>query len=857
MSLHTYVFSASLALILVWEEVIMSKLNNNYSKKFTVLALSSPSLLQWLTVRSLAILTLILLTLITMETALALNANLSYWTRNLSESQSNASGGQVLNFDPQIAVSGTTVHAYWITNPDTTISNTSNYYEIYYRRSTNSGATWEPKKRLATYPYMSGYQVNDRNIAVSGDTVHIIFSNSYSGTAGAELYYLRSINSGVSFEAPRLLYSNTSLSKISDSYVLADSQNVTIAFKQYWNHITDSTVYVLTSANSGANFTSHIVGNNIASCHVTDVQRVGNKIFVLYNECYYYYGMVYGRLYLAVSQNGGQTFSHQLISIPSMNGQHKSYGWQLDRHYAPKMALVGNNAYIVWAGLNGSDVQTLFFIRSTDGGLSFSSPAVLYAASDLNANNESVAGGGNYVYVVFRAGERIYVRRSSDQGQNFAKAVEIQTKNEEYYAPYAPLARIAPQDASGQTLHVITGRTYYSYTRDGGVHFTGPAPLAPLDSIGGIGVAGVTETAIASQVSMAVDSSGKFHAIYATNYKQVNSAPELEVDVFYRGVSVPPAPGSANKALLLNPNPSNFIYDYLAIPNAVGNTPSSAVTVEAWIKPTAINSGLTVILGRGRSALAGGYLLVLNENNHTISYIFTSQGQAELASNLLLPGGLPLNSWTHLAFTYDQNGGADNFRLYVNGHLANKKTWTGGLNQPGRSRLFIGSPPYETQHYKGAVDDVRIWDVARSQTEIKAMMSKQLAGNESHLTAYYPFNDAVTTGAIADATSQRNYGLLMYKERLFATQMLTVTLWGRGGGAVTSQPAGINCGADCVEPYNLGSRLVLTAKPATGFRFIGWSGACAGSLPTCFVTMHADQKVIATFGPAGPVRISD
>ena len=67
-----------------------------------------------------------------------------------------------------------------------------------------------------------------------------------------------------------------------------------------------------------------------------------------------------------------------------------------------------------------------------------------------------------------------------------------------------------------------------------------------------------------------------------------------------------------------------------------------------------------------------------------------------------------------------------------------------------------------------------------------------------------------------------------------------------GGGTVTSDPPGINCGADCTETYAAGTTVTLTATPATGFKFTGWSGACAGTA-NCVVVMSQARNVTATF----------
>jgi List-Bact-rpt repeat protein len=70
-----------------------------------------------------------------------------------------------------------------------------------------------------------------------------------------------------------------------------------------------------------------------------------------------------------------------------------------------------------------------------------------------------------------------------------------------------------------------------------------------------------------------------------------------------------------------------------------------------------------------------------------------------------------------------------------------------------------------------------------------------------------------------------------------------------GPGAVTSSPAGINCGADCSESYVRGTIVSLMATPANGARFLGWTGACSGT-GACSVTLTAASTVSATFSKA-------
>ena len=79
---------------------------------------------------------------------------------------------------------------------------------------------------------------------------------------------------------------------------------------------------------------------------------------------------------------------------------------------------------------------------------------------------------------------------------------------------------------------------------------------------------------------------------------------------------------------------------------------------------------------------------------------------------------------------------------------------------------------------------------------------------------------------------------------------LAISKAGTGSGTVTTSPAGINCGSDCGESFASGTVVALTATPAVGSTFAGWSGDadCADGS----VTMSAARSCAATFNLAGP-----
>lgn len=74
---------------------------------------------------------------------------------------------------------------------------------------------------------------------------------------------------------------------------------------------------------------------------------------------------------------------------------------------------------------------------------------------------------------------------------------------------------------------------------------------------------------------------------------------------------------------------------------------------------------------------------------------------------------------------------------------------------------------------------------------------------------------------------------------------------GSAAGVVLSTPSGILCGASCEKAFAAGTAVELRAMPVGFGSFAGWSGACAGSEPTCTVSMERDQTVGAEFRASG------
>ena len=143
---------------------------------------------------------------------------------------------------------------------------------------------------------------------------------------------------------------------------------------------------------------------------------------------------------------------------------------------------------------------------------------------------------------------------------------------------------------------------------------------------------------------------------------------------------------------------------------------TGAMTLEAWVFPTAVTSIWRDVIFKGED----NYYLMATATNLSrpvAGGIFSgSYGEAFGTS------ALPANTWTHLAATYD---GAT-LRLYVNGVQVGSKAQTGTL-ATSSNPLNIGGDTFYNQYFDGRIDDIRIYNRALAPTEIQTDMNTPVA----------------------------------------------------------------------------------------------------------------------------------
>lgn len=116
----------------------------------------------------------------------------------------------------------------------------------------------------------------------------------------------------------------------------------------------------------------------------------------------------------------------------------------------------------------------------------------------------------------------------------------------------------------------------------------------------------------------------------------------------------------------------------------------------------------------------------------------------------------------------------------------------------------------------------------------------------------------ILAGGVTEPGSNDTTGEQFALARYLVTSALTVTTDGDGSGVVTSNPPGIDCGATCTETFAQPTSVTLTATPAAGSTFTGWSGGgtCSGTTGVCQVEVANDQSVSATFTVKRSARVA-
>lgn len=151
------------------------------------------------------------------------------------------------------------------------------------------------------------------------------------------------------------------------------------------------------------------------------------------------------------------------------------------------------------------------------------------------------------------------------------------------------------------------------------------------------------------------------------------------------------------------------------------------LTLEAWIKP----NGGGIIFNKENSYEVAVY------PDRTLQWAFSNTSPGWRWINI--GAVINLGEWNHVAITYA--GGI--IKSFINGSLVHTYNGSGLISVNAQYNLWMGGRPAVAQWYNGSIDEARIWNIARTDTEILDNYNKRVLP-QTGLVGYWRFNDVIT-----------------------------------------------------------------------------------------------------------------
>jgi hypothetical protein len=248
------------------------------------------------------------------------------------------------------------------------------------------------------------------------------------------------------------------------------------------------------------------------------------------------------------------------------------------------------------------------------------------------------------------------------------------------------------------------------------------------------------------------------------------------------------------------------------------------LTIEAWVCPEAgiLDKWYDFILSKQMGG--SGYTLLTSGTGSGERYHFEA-GEAYVDAD---SSSAPvIGAWRHLAGVWK-----DGFlAIYVNGILDGVQE-SPIAPHPNEFPLWIGTSPFGTDtNWRGKIDEVRIWSVARTQEQILENKDRYLTGHEDGLRAYWSFDDG-TGDVFLDKTANGNDGAL-----------------GDPGNPSAGKPSWAD-GVSLLPPPP--TVYETTFSPYWhGFQFPNWEGHCTGMSLTALAYWSAGLTTPRWTAPPG------
>jgi len=193
--------------------------------------------------------------------------------------------------------------------------------------------------------------------------------------------------------------------------------------------------------------------------------------------------------------------------------------------------------------------------------------------------------------------------------------------------------------------------------------------------------------------------------------------------------------------------------DYVNVGNDTSFNVGNTLTIEAWVKPDNL-SGRYGVFSTRFNDVSGAFQLEVGAGTNRVAVTSPGTYVAQTENNAITAG-----VWSHIAYTRSGTGSGTH-TIYVNGVAQTLTSDDSYEFSNNTSDKVIGSGDSGGQLFPGQIDNLCVWNVARTETQIRDNMHKILNGDETGLVAYYKF-DHLSDTALSDHTINDNDGTLM------------------------------------------------------------------------------------------------
>lgn len=183
------------------------------------------------------------------------------------------------------------------------------------------------------------------------------------------------------------------------------------------------------------------------------------------------------------------------------------------------------------------------------------------------------------------------------------------------------------------------------------------------------------------------------------------------------------------------------VEEQLVVPHKDVFNISTAFTIEAWIYANSWQPNIWQgsIVNKDIPGPDRGYGFRCGDNGKLSFVMAADNTWNEVFTSSIMNS----EQWHHVAVVVS----GTNMTLYIDGQAVATESYTGTISSNTEDLTIGASTGFGDRHFDGVLDEIRIWNVARTQTELADNSSTVFTGNEAGLVAYFPMNDGSGTTA--------------------------------------------------------------------------------------------------------------